>query len=312
MSDMRGSITDESQNRMEKLSIGVVVTNYNSWAIALECVNAHFHHAGDAIEQVILVDDCSDQPYDGRPLDPKVRIIRNQENLGFVKSVNVGFSCLTTDIVLLFDADAYPLMDYSDVIQREFSENGKLGVVGFATYGKDNQVTGSADHEPEVLSLVLGQQMDRLYKKYFRRRTESVVVYSCAMAVRRKAFEEVGGFDENFDWLEPDNDFCLRISKQGWLVKYSAEIRAFHEGGGTPQRASDRVLRYYKNKWYLLRKHGKIRRVALVRALILLRLRVEYLMLLVFGRLIFGDREVLTDKLSGRKRIISYCKEHYY
>ncbi len=297
---------------MEKLSVGVVVTNYNSWAIALDCVNAHLWHAGHAIERVILVDDYSDQPYDGRPVDPRVRIIRNGENLGFVKSVNVGFSCLKTDIVLLFDADAYPLMDYSDVIQREFSENEILGVMGFATYGKDNQVTGSADHEPEVLSLVLGQQMDRLYKKYFRKRTESVVVYSCAMAVRRKAFEGVGGFDENFDWLEPDNDFCIRVSQQGWLVKYSPEIRAFHEGGGTPQRASDRVLRYYKNKWYLLRKHGRIRQVGLVRALILLRLRVEYFTLLVFGRLIFGDRDVHIDKLSGRKRIINYCKEHYY
>ena len=297
---------------MQSLTIGVVVTNYNSWDIALECVRAHLLHAGDGIEQIILVDDHSDQSYEGSPLDPKIKIIRNEKNLGFVKSVNIGFSHLVTDLVLLFDADASPLMDYREIIQREFGENAKLGVLGFATYGKDNQITGSADHEPEVLSLVLGQQIDRLYKKYLRKPTESVVVYSCAMAVRRKAFAAVEGFDENFDWLEPDNDFCIRISKQGWLVRYSPEIRAFHEGGGTPQRASDRVLRYYKNKWYLLRKHGLVKKVSLVRALILLRLRVEYLLLLMFGRLVFVDRDVLTDKLSGRKKIISYCKENYY
>jgi GT2 family glycosyltransferase len=295
-----------------RLTIGVVITNYNSWDLALNSVRAHLDYAGHAIERIIIVDDCSDRPFEGSELDPRIRVVRNESNLGFVRSVNVGFKHLDTDLVLLFDADAYPLMDYSPIIQREFSRDETLGVLGFATYGRNNQATGSADHEPGVLSLVLGQQLDRLYKKYFRRRTKAAVVYSCAMSVRRLAFEEVGGFDENFDWLEPDNDFCIRIRRQGWVVKSSSEIKAFHEGGGTPQRASDRVLRYYKNKWYLLRKHGKVRNVALVRAAILLRLRVEYLVLLLFGRLLFSDREVLLDKLSGRRRIISYCKEHYY
>jgi len=295
---------------MGRLTIGVLVTNYNSWDLAMLCVNAHLKHSGRAIEKILLIDDHSDETYDG-PLDPKVRVIRNEKNLGFVKSVNVGFANLDTDLVVLFDADAYPLMDYSASILRDFMNDSRLGVFGFTTYDKNNLVTGSSEEEPGILSLIIGQKLDGFYRKYFRKNPRRDVVYSCSMVVRKSAFEDVGGFDENFDWLDVDHDFCMRMRARGWKVKYGKEARAFHEGGGTPQLSSDRLLRSYKNRWYLLRKHGKIKNAFLMKSVILLRLRLEYMVLLVFRNLIFKNKTVAVDKLWGRKRVIGYCKENY-
>jgi GT2 family glycosyltransferase len=295
---------------MQKLTLGVLVTAYNSWDIALRCVEAHLTHAGRTIERILLIDDHSDESYDRR-LDPKVKIIRNAQNLGFVKSVNLGFKNLDTDIVMLFDADAYPLMDYSRIVIDEFSKNDRLSIIGFTTYDGNNQLTGSSEEEPDALRLVLGQRVDNLYRKVFIRHHPKTVVYSCAMAVRRKAFDEIGGFDENFDWLEPDSDLCLRMRENGWIIKQSSELKAYHDGGGTPQQASDRVLRFYKNRWYLLRKYGRVKNVSVVKNLILFRLRMEYLALLLFGKLIFANKETLRDKVSGRQRVISYCKENF-
>jgi GT2 family glycosyltransferase len=295
---------------MQEPAISVLVTAYNSWEIAARCVEAHLTYAGRAIDKILVVDDHSDQTFDG-PLNSKVEIIRNPQNLGFVKSVNVGFKNLDTDIVMLFDADAYPMMDYSRIVLDEFRNNDRLGIIGFTTYGSNNQITGSSEEEPDALRLVLGQRIDNLYRKVFIKHHPKTVVYSCAMAVRRKAFDEIGGFDENFDWLEPDSDLCLRMRENGWTVKQSSELKAYHEGGGTPQQASDRVLRFYKNRWYLLRKYGRVKNVAMVKNLILFRLRMEYLALLLFGKLVFSNKETLRDKVSGRRRVISYCKENF-
>jgi GT2 family glycosyltransferase len=292
------------------MTISVVITNYNSWDIALNCIEAHLKYAGNTIEKVLLVDDCSTEKYEG-PLDPRVEVIRNKKNLGFVKSVNVGFRHADTDIVVLFDADAAPLMDYSSIIKDEFIQNPSLGVIGFTTLDKNNRISGSSEIEPGVLSLILGQKMYHLYQKYFSASSDNIVVYSCTMAVRKKAFESVGGFDENFDWLDPDNDFCMSVRKKGWRIRYSDRIKAFHEGGGTPQIVSQRVLRFYKNRWYLLRKHGKIKKVGWIRMIILSRLRLEYLYLRFFGRLMFREPEVYEDKLTGRNKIIDFCKENY-
>ncbi len=276
----------------------------------MRCVAAHLTQAGHAIHKILLIDDHSDEIYDGI-LDPKVEIIRNERNLGFVKSVNIGFKNLDTDIVMLFDADAYPLMDYSGIVLREFSNNNRLGIIGFTTYGSNNQITGSSEEEPDALRLVLGQRIDNVYRKVFIKHQPKTVVYSCAMAVRREAFNDIGGFDENFDWLEPDSDLCLRMRENDWTVKQSSELKAFHEGGGTPQQVSDRVLRFYKNRWYLLRKYGRVKNVSMVKNLILFRLRLEYVTLLLFGKLLFTNKETLQDKVSGRRRVIDFCKENF-
>ena len=146
-----------------------------------ECSLETFSHA---VEKILLIDDHSDETYDG-PLDPKVQVIRNEKNLGFVKSVNVGFANLDTDLVVLFDADAYPLMDYSASILRDFINDNRFSVFWFTTYDKYNLVTGSSEEEPGILSLIIGQKMDGFYRRYFRKNPRRDVVYSCSMVLER-------------------------------------------------------------------------------------------------------------------------------
>jgi GT2 family glycosyltransferase len=294
---------------VDNLRISVLITTYNSWDIAMRCVNANLELSGGGIETLVVVDDHSDESY-SRQLDSKVQIVRNAKNLGYASSLNVGIHNLKTDIIVVMDADAYPLSDYSDTLLTRFAADEKLGLLGFTTYDRNNHITSSSEEEPGILNLVVGQKIDGLYRRYLKR-SKKEIAYSSCVAIRRAAYEDAGGFDENFDLLDADQDFCIRIKKLGWKIAFSSELRAFHEGGGSPQRTSDRVLRAYKNRWYLLRKHGRIKHIALLRMMVLLRLRIEYLLLLVCGRLIFSDSNVVTDKLFGRRQLISYCKENY-
>ncbi len=50
---------------------------------------------------------------------------------------------------------------------------------------------------------------------------EECLVDSCSMLSRYIAFEDVGGFDENFDWLDVAMMFCMRMKVEGWKVKYA-------------------------------------------------------------------------------------------
>jgi GT2 family glycosyltransferase len=293
------------------MTIGVVVTSYNSWDIAIQCIDAHLAYAGHAIEKIILVDDFSTQTYNG-VVDPRVKIVRNEKNLGYVKSVNIGFRQLETDIVMLFDADAAPFMDYSEIIIQAFERNVQLAVIGFTSFDRNHNITGSSENEPGSLSLILGQKLELYFQHLMKPNQSKLVVYSCNIAVRKKAFDSVGGFDENFDFLDADNDFCMSVRRSGWQVIHSEEVKSYHEGGGSFQLVSHRVLRFYKNRWLLLKKHGKIRSVIFTKSLILARLRMEYWFLILFGKVVFKDSLVLNDKLNGRKKIIEFCKESYH
>ncbi len=136
-------------------------------------------------------------------------------------------------------------------------------------------------------------------------------VYTCAMAIRRSSFDTLGGFDVAFDFLDSDIDFCMSAWRQGWKVHQAPELTAFHVGGGSPQATSARVARFYKNRWLLLRKHGKIRSPRLVRLAVVARLTAEFWLLRALASLPGRARESFADKVRGRAMALEVCRRHY-
>ena len=164
--------------------------------------------------------------------------------------------------------------------------------------------------EPTKWSLILGQA---LYARVPHRAITPANVCAIAgcMATRIKAYRNVGGIDENFDMLDLDLDYSMRLRRNNWKVVADPSIKVFHVGGGTPQLQRHRLLRFYKCRWYLLRKHGRIRNPALARTVILMRLRFDVLILKLFGPYLFPNPEILADKVIGRQNLIAYCRDNY-
>ncbi|HSF44316.1 MAG TPA: glycosyltransferase [Thermoanaerobaculia bacterium] len=291
---------------MSGSTLGVVVTNYNTWDLVARGVE-HIRAHGEGVDRVLVVDDASAAP---PPKGLAAEVLVNPENLGLVRSVNRGLRAVGTDLAVLFDSDAWPLTGFAVRLRQLFADDPRLAIVGFATVDEAGRPTASSETEPDAASLVLGQRLHALWLRLVPDRGPQNV-FTCAMALRLDAFRELGGFDEAFDWLDLDHDLCMRARRAGWRVIQAPDLVAFHRGGGTPQAASARVLRFYKTRWLLLRKLGKIRHPRLVRALVLARLRAEYALLAVAGRLLFQDRARLDDKLAGRRAVLSYCAENY-
>ena len=87
--------------------------------------------------------------------------------------------------------------------------------------------------------------------------------------IRRDAFDEVGGFDEQFypAWYE-DVDFCQRLKARGWDVYFAPQAEFLHEGGYSAEAmGSQSFLRtYYGNQLRYARKHFGALGAAVVRA----------------------------------------------
>lgn len=296
---------------MQTLSLGVVVTNYNTWGIALRCVEQVLAH-GAGVDRVVLRDDASTIP---RPaaIDERVEVVVNRTNLGLVRTLNRALREIGTDLVVLFDSDAYPTNDFAGPVRRAFESDPTLAVAGFSTVGSSGWPTGSSEPEPGVASLLLGQRLHALWLRLFGRGAEGrTSVYTCAMAVRREAVLELGGFDERFDWLDLDHELCMKVHRSRYRVGRLPEVVAFHEGSGTPQRSSERVLRFYKARWLLLTKFGKVRHPGLVRRAVIARLAVEWCLLQALRP--FAPRrrrDDLRDKLLGRRLALSHALDEY-
>ena len=292
------------------LSIGVLVTNYNSWDLAYGCINAHLHLHGGSLNGALLLDDNSSlqNPFldhDG------FQLICNDENLGFAANLNKGVRVLNTDIVVIFDADAVPLTPYYEMVLREFESNPRLGLLGFETVDKNNEPTASWHKEPSAFSLLLGQQLYTLYQRRFEKGQQRICIPTAAMAVRREAFEAVNGFDPAMNFLDVDFDLSMSLNRADWEVKVSSEIKAFHEGGGTPMLTSERVFKFYTSRWPLMRKHELIKNVAIAKWFIVSRLIIETMAIGLLGKLVYRDPSQYSDKIRGRRKILRHCWNNY-
>ena len=81
---------------------------------------------------------------------------------------------------------------------------------------------------------------------------------AAALLVRRDAYEQVGGLDEQFfpAWYE-DVDFCRRLKSAGWDIYFVPGAVFVHEGGySAGALGPESFLRaYYGNQVRYVRKH---------------------------------------------------------
>jgi N-acetylglucosaminyl-diphospho-decaprenol L-rhamnosyltransferase len=78
-------------------------------------------------------------------------------------------------------------------------------------------------------------------------------ISGACMLVRRRAFEQVGGFDENYWMYWEDADICRRLQHRGWGARLCTEAQAHHSTGSsghserTIEAFHSSAARYYEN-----------------------------------------------------------------
>jgi GT2 family glycosyltransferase len=104
------------------------------------------------------------------------------------------------------------------------------------------------------------------------------------LAVKRKTWDEVNGFDEAFSpvWFE-DVDFCRRIRDRGWKIVYRPDAIFSHVGGHSVSRLAfrDRQSYWYKNLLRYFAKHHSRTQLAILRLGITVGLLLRALLSLV-------------------------------
>ncbi len=253
--------------------------------------------------EVIIIDNAST---DGSPqgvahLFPTVRIIRNEENLGFSAANNKAIRVSRGRFVLLLNDDAVLQQGSLELMLQKLESNPKIGALGPKLLNPDGSVQMGFTNKrfPRVRSaffdLLLFNQF--LYKNSLTRALftewrgadpsgETDQVAAACLLARREALDAVGHFDEGFYYLYEDTDLCYRLKKAGWLVFYLAEARVIHYGSSSLKKwsRSERNTTLFRSSTYYFKKHashGKRLLVRLTGALaLLLRLPIIVLFML--------------------------------
>jgi GT2 family glycosyltransferase len=246
----------------ESALVDVVIVNWNSGLHLSRCVESLAHAVQDLLPpaRVIIVDNGStDQSLQNiKHSTVPTAVIRNHYNTGFAAGCNQGAMAGDAEYVLFLNPDVRVARD-SLRIPLNFmqqAENGHCGVCGIQLIDDHGSISLSCARFPTWQQLVAKSiALDRLLPARFpghylsesaHRRTGEVDQVSGAFfLVRRRLFEELGGFDERFFVYFEELDFSLRAHDVGSSSMFLASARAVHHGNASSERILATRLCYW-------------------------------------------------------------------
>ncbi|MFL6195566.1 MAG: glycosyltransferase family 2 protein [Thermoanaerobaculia bacterium] len=77
-----------------------------------------------------------------------------------------------------------------------------------------------------------------------------------ALAIRREAFDQAGGFDPSFFMYSEEIDLCWRLKRAGWEVHFTPDATVEHVGGAsTSQRRPEMAVHRVASSKLFYRRH---------------------------------------------------------
>jgi GT2 family glycosyltransferase len=144
-----------------------------------------------------------------------LRVIRNDENLGYGPACNQGLEIATGEFVCFLNNDVGVLPGWLPGLLR-YMEAASVGAVG----PMSNNVSGPQDVQ------------SALYEPLLRPLSVHRLVGHCLL-VRKKILDRIGGFDPQFKNAFEDDDLCKRIARDGNVLLVVRDVFVFHHGSMT-------------------------------------------------------------------------------
>ena len=254
--------------------ISIVIVTWNSERVLEDCVSSLFEHVPAENFELILVDNHSTDPaylnaYESRS---NIHVIRNQENLGFAKAVNIGLRRAGGNYWLILNPDMIFVSNPFPRLLKELNGNPHIGVIGPLLYGTDGlpQVENFYPTLPTLWQFIAHRSLLAklpvfrwLARRFFHAIIGAAGVYFVdqipgAFLLFNKDLFGTGPVLEEayFIWME-DVDFCRRVHDKGLKVAVVADERITHIGG-TSFRMWDEAskkLRFTRSYLTYLRLH---------------------------------------------------------
>lgn len=209
--------------------VSIILPVYNQLKYTVECLaSLSANLAGVAAEIIVIDDASSDETPAVLGAVEGLRLVRNPENLGYLRTVNRAAREARGRVLVILNNDTQvrknwlkPLLDalkdetIGAAAPKMLFANGRLQEAG---------ATLKADGTAEMIGLF----DDPTLPRYNYDRDVDYVSGAC-IAIRRADFEALSGFDESFApaYCE-DADLCLRVRKSGKRVRYVAASEIVH------------------------------------------------------------------------------------
>ena len=300
----------------------IAIVNYDTCAELRDCLESL---RGNLRQAVVLNNGSTDGSAEMvRAEYPEVQLL---------ESVNAGYGAGANRVFLasaIGRSARYLILANSDVVFRPGAIEGLVGdlrrhpeaaLTGPRLINADGSLQRSCFPLPagfrwmfdndaviSVLRFVPGLRARMLRLWDHDREREVPWIKGAVMAMRRDAFEAVGGFNEAFFMYYEETDLCVRLAKAGWLIRFTPAVEVVHLGGASTARIrSAMAVELHASLLRFARIHYS--RVHSTLLLLLWRVillgRLLHARLRLFSHLDSAERETVAQDLKAWRRALT-------
>ena len=244
------------------MKLSVVIVSYNVRNYLEQCLQS-VQRALEGIEgEVFVVDNHSDDDsvVTMREKYPWVRLIENQENLGFSKANNQAIRQSQADYVLLLNPDTVVAEDTLRGVLTFMDEHPKAGGAGVMMCYEDGSRAPESRRAlptPWVAALKMLGFTKRYYMSHlpWDQPCRIEVISGAFCLLRHEALKTIGLLDEDFFMYGEDIDLSYRLLKGGWENWY-LPYSIIHYKGKSTQKSDYRYVHvFYQAMLIFFQKH---------------------------------------------------------
>ncbi|GAB5400081.1 MAG: glycosyltransferase family 2 protein [Aureisphaera sp.] len=246
------------------MKVAVVILNWNGKLLLEQFLPSVIAHSNEATIYVADNASSDDSIAFVKETYSTVKIIQNRENGGYAKGHNDALKDLTEDVFVLLNSDVEVTEDWLIPVISEFDKDNGLAAA-------QPKILDHKDKAYFEYAGAGGGFIDRLGYPYCRGRifntlekdegqyNDTITIFwatGACLFVRREAFWNVGGLDEDLFAHQEEIDLCWRMQSQGGKIKYIGSSTVYHLGGATLSAADPKKTFYnFRNSLLILLKN---------------------------------------------------------
>jgi GT2 family glycosyltransferase len=239
---------------MYKLKLSIIIVNYNTKGLVVECIKSINKFNPKTDHEVIVVDNGSS---DGslkslKKLKEKGlidKLLLNDKNLGFAKANNQGLRISKGKYKLLLNSDTKVKKGALDELVKSASKVDDAGAIGARLLNPDGSVQASAFYLPTVKRAIIHYWLGgrKYFNKYIPEGPGLVKVEALTMAallITPKAIKKAGYLNEKYFMYFEDLDYARKLKEKNLAIYYDNGAKVIHKHGASGKNVKDK-----KNQW---------------------------------------------------------------
>lgn len=287
--------------------VSIVIPVYNQVALLDRCLASLAKQRGVGVEPIVVDDASPEDPSAvvARHADLPLKFIRAEKNLGYAEANNRGLAAATGDYILFLNSDTELPPDTLARLVSYLESHPEAGGVAPLHRGTAGEVQRTCYGFP---TLRVGFVWDSLIH---RRRPDHPAVREYTLAdwdhqserwvehaqtscllVRRAIYDKIGGMDARLFLFYNDTDFCYRMSREGYPIRYLPEVEILHHGSASVQTFEKAEAQIFGDRYRYFRKWYGWRGSLAVRSALWSRVGYEALVELAHGDFRFAARKL--------------------